>query len=579
MSSTYRYRINGALATSDTVFNNIEKICNAAGAWLTFDQHAGKWSVVINRAGTSVRSFDDSNIVGPVSLSGTGLFDLYNSVRVSFPHQDLRDATDFVEIAIPEGDRYPNEPDNVLEINYNIVTNPVQAELLGFIELKQSRQDQIIQFQTDYSNIDLRAGDIIDVTNSVYGLSGDLFRIVTITESDDAEGRLVLNITALQYSDSIYDEDLSRYVRTDENGIRGIGSLDAPSIPEVTKHELTSRPRVVIETTLNTGIADAVEFWYTTQVDVVDDLYRSYALLGTVTPVNGAAFDPGATVTIDVDSLNSTNFYVKARAKNGNATSPFSGVSGLVEFVDTQVTDAIGPDTTTVDSAGNIGTLLGALALMQGVDGLFGGNTASGSLWDKIFDSYNTVMGTDLRSPSVGNLLAQSSSIPVFDTIQASATVSAVETAYNTYAGNPVAWGGPYAQSGNGLELSFVLNVNVTNLLMIVTVPQATYSYQYKDHTGSIITRTGLFAYIPSRIFTKLGSTIIQNNTADWQTQTVTIQLQNAVAGTYTVQMQPLLTYDLDQNGSYDIFPYDFDVATQNGAGVSLTAYGFITGA
>jgi hypothetical protein len=91
----------------------------------------------------------------------------------------------------------------------------VQAQLVGYMELQQSRIDTTIQFVTDFSNLGLKAGDIIDVSSTIYGLSAVKFRIITIRESDAATGEIVLTITAQLYSDSVYDtSNLIRYIRT-----------------------------------------------------------------------------------------------------------------------------------------------------------------------------------------------------------------------------------------------------------------------------------------------------------------------------------------------------------------------------
>jgi len=116
-----------------------------------------------------------------VDLSGTGLKELYNKVKVEFPHRDLKDSADFVTIEISDSDRNSNEEDNTLQLTYDILNEPVQAQLLGLIELKQSRVNAVIQFTTDYSYINLKAGDLIDVTNSRLGYTSKVFRIITRT--------------------------------------------------------------------------------------------------------------------------------------------------------------------------------------------------------------------------------------------------------------------------------------------------------------------------------------------------------------------------------------------------------------
>ena len=140
-----RYRINGVIDTGKPVMNNLENIANSAGSWITYDITEGKWAVVINKIEASSHTFNDSNIIGAIKLSGTGLDSLYNSVETQFPLRDIGDDNDFIRIEIPSVDRKPNEPDHTLTLNYPLVNNPIQATLLGFLELKQSRIDYIIE--------------------------------------------------------------------------------------------------------------------------------------------------------------------------------------------------------------------------------------------------------------------------------------------------------------------------------------------------------------------------------------------------------------------------------------------------
>jgi hypothetical protein len=199
------YTINGVIDTNQTVMDNINILATASSCWVTLDINSGKWSVVINRAGSSVAAFNNSNILGPINVSGTGLTELYNSVEVSFPHKDLYDQKDFVRFEIPQNQRFENEPDNTLNMQLECVNDPVQAGLIASRELKQSRVDKIINFSTDYTQIGLKAGDIITVTAEPYGFSNKLFRVITIAETDGPGGEIVLEITALEYDANVYN--------------------------------------------------------------------------------------------------------------------------------------------------------------------------------------------------------------------------------------------------------------------------------------------------------------------------------------------------------------------------------------
>lgn len=417
-----RYQINGVIDTNNNVIENIENICSAAGSWLSYNVYDGKWSVVINKAGSSVASFNDTNIIDNVIIQGTGLQDLYNSVKVEFPHRDLRDSADFVTIEIPDGDRNANEYDNTLNISYEIINEPIQAQLLGFIELKQSRVDLIVRFQTDYSYLNLNAGDIIDITNSAAGWTNKLFRIVSINEKQDADGPIILNFTALEYDANVYStNDLFRYTRTDENGIVTIGSIGIPGTPQVTKFEVASRPRVIIETTSPTGVVSGIEYWLTTDIAEANDADRSYTLIGTKVPTGGGVFSSGTTVILDYDNLGATDFYIKTRGFNATTVGPFSDPSGLIEFVPTQTTDAISSDTGLFDNTtGQLLTALAVLDLLKGVDELYQGISGNSSLFGKIFEVFEDVTGYNLLGNAQDGTLQIDSNVD--ENLQASAS-------------------------------------------------------------------------------------------------------------------------------------------------------------
>lgn len=405
-----RYQINGLIDSTSSVIENLEDICSTAGSWLSYDIHAGKWGVVINKAESSVASFDDSNILGDIVVSGTGLTDLYNSVRVELPNRDIRDSSDFVSIEIPDIDRNANEPDNVLNLSYEALNEPIQAEILGFIELKQSRVDKVITFGVDYSYIGLNAGDVISVTNAQFDFVSKLFRIITISEIQDGTGPLYLEITALEYDPGVYDEsNLYRYTRSNNTGIITIGSIGQPGTPVVTKYEVDARPRLEIATTSPTGIVGGIEFWLTTDTTEPVDDNRSYVLIGIEKPSGGGTFSSGTTVTLDYQNLQAGNVYVKTRGFNATTVGPFSDVSGLVEFTPTQVTDAINPNTEVLNSSGGLLTVLALTELIKRLDDLWGpiGNAiGNNTIFSTIFDLFQQDTGYDLVGQTKsGNLV------------------------------------------------------------------------------------------------------------------------------------------------------------------------------
>jgi hypothetical protein len=400
-----RYQINGLIDTKNPVLQNSEAILSATASWLSYDTHQGKWGIVINKSDSAVAAFNDSNILGNINLSGTGLQDLYNSTKVEFPHRELRDSADFYNIAVPTSSipadwtpfsRNLNEEDNPLGLAYDIINEPIQAQMLGLIELKQSRLDKVIQFQTDFSFYNLKAGDIVSVTNSRFGFVSSLFRIISINEVQDDGGALIMDITALQYDVNVYSiADLYRFVRTTVDGIVTIGSIGQPGTPTITKIEADSRPRIEITSTAPTGVVEGLEYWLTTDVSIPDDINRSYTLIGIKRPVGGGVFTSGTSVLLEYIP-NPGNFLVKTRGFNATTVGQYSDTSGLIEFAPVQTTDAIDANTQAFDSTGG---LLGALALIEllsKLSELFPSGSGSKSLFDRIFETFQEETGIDL---------------------------------------------------------------------------------------------------------------------------------------------------------------------------------------
>lgn len=432
-----RYQINGLIDTANTVLENAEAILNATASWLSYDTHEGKWGVIINKTETSVAAFSDTNIIGSISVSGTGLQDLYNTVKVQFPHRELRDSADFYNISVPTSsipaDWTPfslntNEEPKTLNITYDIVNEPIQAQMLGLIELKQSRIDKVIQFKTDWTYYNLKAGDVIDVTNSRFGFSAKLFRIIAVKEQQDNDGALMMDITALEYNANVYSiADLYRFTRSDANGIITFGSIGTPGTPTVSKVEIDARPRVQITSTAPTGIVEALEFWLTNDVGLAEE-NRSYRVISVQRPVGGGVYSSGTSVTFEYDSVSSSDFLVKTRGINTATTGPFSAVSGLVNFVPRQTTQAVDASTSMFNSAGGLLGVLSLVSLLSKVSDLFGSGDTGKSLFTRIFETFQSTTGIDLvGTASGGSLVVASNLIVKADTVTLTAGATSVD--------------------------------------------------------------------------------------------------------------------------------------------------------
>jgi hypothetical protein len=330
-----RYEINGVISTGDTVKNNLDKISIAGEAWTSFDYSAGQWKVILNRAATegeltSAFQFNDDNIIGEVGVSTTNLEDLYNNLEVEFASRKIRDQNDYYKAEIAANARNDLEPDNKLSMRLEMANNALHAARIGLIELKQSRKDLIITFRADYSALQVEAGDVVKVTNDVYGFTNKLFRISKTREVEDDMGSITVEITALQYDATVYtDEILEDSPDTPGSGIPTFGgssTLPPPARPIVALISTTT-PSFSISTVISpaSGPVDEVQWWYsTTSTSGFSYLTNEYASSGN--------FGAGSTVN-DIVTINTAGtFFFKARTGLGSRYSDLS-TSTSVGFI------------------------------------------------------------------------------------------------------------------------------------------------------------------------------------------------------------------------------------------------------
>lgn len=207
-SSVSRFTINGFVDTRNTVWDNIETIATAASSWVTWDSNTGKWSLVINQAGSSTWSFTDSNILSTISVTQNPVENAYNYGEMKYPNKDVAGQFDTVEFGLTEValnyDYLSSEVENRVSMTNPLINETVQAQLILATEIKQSRRDIIVEFTTDFSAIGLKAGDLIDITNTTLNWTNKTFRIVSIEERDGEAGDIVLGITGVDYDAQTY---------------------------------------------------------------------------------------------------------------------------------------------------------------------------------------------------------------------------------------------------------------------------------------------------------------------------------------------------------------------------------------
>jgi len=249
-------------------------------------------------------TFNDDNIVSGISISSTRLDDLYNAYEVEFFDKHNRDQKAYARDELPDGDRNPTEPDNVMRIALDMTNNSIQSDMIGQIQLRQSRDDLVVEFTSSFYGIQAQAGDIIELTNDLYNWNPKLFRVIRVKEIEQEDGGLVANIQALEYNDDIYTtEVLSEFTTQNNVGIPPIysggtdGNIRTPddNLVAVTDNSdrTASIPYIVLAATVPAegGPYDEIQVWYAVGPDPEQSglpTERSYTLLQSHKPPSPA---------------------------------------------------------------------------------------------------------------------------------------------------------------------------------------------------------------------------------------------------------------------------------------------------
>jgi hypothetical protein len=324
-----RYRINGVLDTNQNILQNVDQIMTACDSWMTYDAPSGKWSVTINQATVSSFAFDDSNILGSITVGGIDITRSINQIEAKFPDATNRDQYNYAFLEVPVGLLYPNEPVNKSNVNYDLVNNSVQALYLANRLLEQAREDLNVSFKTTYVGIQTNAGDVVTVTNSYYGWTNKLFRVMQVQEVSLPDGNLGAQIQLAEYNVQVYDNfDINQFTpapNTDLTSGGYFGALVAPTVVNINSSATVPNFGVQITFPAIGRITNTTLFYTTEAAPTVNQ----WQVLDSQVLINSQTFTNGSTFIFTDLQLPTGSYYFAFKVGNDVAQSNFSPLSAV----------------------------------------------------------------------------------------------------------------------------------------------------------------------------------------------------------------------------------------------------------
>lgn len=352
-----RYTINGVVNAGQTVLSNIDTILTACDSWMAYNAATGKWSIIINKAESTAYSFDDNNIIGEIRVSATDITSSVNAIEAKFPNRQNRDQPAYVNIETPSGLLYPNEPVNKSSVTFDLVNDSVQAHYLANRILEQAREDLIVSFSTTYYGIQVDAGNVVSVTNSGYGWTNKLFRVVRVNEVALADGTLGAKLDMTEYNAQVYDnQDITQFSPVPNSGTPSPSYFSALSFPTVTGYPTATIPNFSVAVGIpSTGRVTTINLYYT---NAAVPTPSDWKLLTTAYSSNAVPYTPGGTYTFSNQVLPADSYLFAYTVGNESSQSSLSGASSLFVWSPVAPTGPTGPTGTTgpTGATGGAGT-------------------------------------------------------------------------------------------------------------------------------------------------------------------------------------------------------------------------------
>lgn len=374
-----RYTCNAIIDTTRSSVENVRAILTCMRGMLVFS--GGKYKLVLDKADTSVFTFNEDNICGAWNISLGNKRGRYNRVRANWINPDTQWQPD---IAMVESAAY-RVIDNALMLESQLelpcTTDPYEAQMLGMRHLKQSRFGTIASFRATIAGLGCEVGDIVSVTHTTPGWTAKAFRVVRIAllSSDEVE------VTAVEYDYSVYVVDPLTTPRTSATtNLPDAYNVPAPGVPSVVE--------TLYETTGSAGVkARATVTWAASVNDFVIGYLPEYKLASSDT---WTVLPQQTGLTLVLDDLAPAIYDFRVRAINViMVRSDYATTSSTILGLTAPPTAVSGFSVSKI-----AGVAVGAWSLSPDLDVRIGGRIvirhsplSSGAVWNDsiVLDEFN----------------------------------------------------------------------------------------------------------------------------------------------------------------------------------------------
>jgi len=198
------FECNAEIDTDNEILNNVKVLLSGMRGMMTWAN--GQYGLIVEDAGSGTFSFDESNIIGGLSIQSETKKNRYNRVIATFTNPLNNWQSDQIEYP-PAGSaeeaQYLSEDGGTeleLGINLDTVTDIYMAQDIAEIALKTSRNGLVCQLTGTSEALNVAVGDIVDVSHSTPAFVAKPFRVIALSLRMDG----TVSVELKEHQDSIY---------------------------------------------------------------------------------------------------------------------------------------------------------------------------------------------------------------------------------------------------------------------------------------------------------------------------------------------------------------------------------------
>lgn len=337
-STIKRYQFDGTIDTNQKIMNNIQIMADCCNCLVRYNEITGQWGVVVQQPTYTVAmDLNDSNIISGIAVTPIDLSNSFNIIEAKFPDGTQNDAfasATFDLAVLNPALLFPNEPVNKQTVNLNLVNSDVRAQYLANIMLEGAREDLQVQFDIDYTGLQLQAGDIVTVTNANFGWVAKPFRLIKVTQKFNDGGQVFATLSLTEFNSAVYDDkNVTQFTPAPNSGLPSpitFGTIPAPTVGTILPNAVNPAFNVNV-TSSSSGIVEYAEVWYSAYQYPTD----SQRIFAGITEVQSNGNPYGNSIAlppVQLFNIPAGNWYFFSRMVNAIAKSSFSLASAVLNW-------------------------------------------------------------------------------------------------------------------------------------------------------------------------------------------------------------------------------------------------------